>query len=41
MTRAEETGFKCKTSIKEGIKKTINWFKQNKNLASEKYNSFN
>ena len=41
MARAEESGFKCKTSIQEGIKKTINWFKENKNLANEKYNSFN
>ena len=40
MARAEESGFKCKTSI-QGNKKTINWFKENKNLANEKYNSFN
>tara|TARA_A100001015_G_C15040124_1_gene739078 strand:+ start:291 stop:1271 length:981 start_codon:yes stop_codon:yes gene_type:complete len=40
MKRAKETGFECKTSIEDGLKKTIEWFKSNKDLDRSKYNSF-
>ena len=41
MTRANKNGFRCSVSLEEGLKKTINWFLDNKNYSSSKYNSFN
>lgn len=38
---SKKIGFKCQTSINEGIRQTISWFMQNKNYSSNKYNSFN
>jgi GDP-L-fucose synthase len=39
--KAERLGFKCTTSLEEGIEKTINWFLKNRKHSSSKYNSFN
>ena len=41
MTRANKNGFRCSVSLEEGLKKTINWFLDNKDYSSSKYNSFN
>lgn len=39
--KAERLGFKCTTSLEEGIEKTISWFLKNRKQSSSKYNSFN
>lgn len=38
--RAKNIGFKISTSIEEGIKKTIEWYKINKERTSGRYNVF-
>lgn len=39
-TRAESYGFKTEISIEEGIKETIEWYLENKEVAAARYNSF-
>ena len=38
--RAKSYGFECKISIEEGIKETINWYLNNKDQLSNRYNAF-
>jgi len=38
--RAESFGFKAKITLEDGIKETIDWFKNNQNVADDRYNSF-
>ncbi len=40
MTKAKSYGFECETSIEEGIKETINWYLNNQNNLSNRYNAF-
>ena len=40
MTRAKSYGFECEISLEEGIKDTINWYKDNKSTINERYNIF-
>ena len=39
-TRAESHGFKCKTSLQDGIKETIQWFLNNKETYKKRNNYF-
>tara|TARA_R110002110_G_scaffold126866_4_gene305543 strand:- start:9951 stop:10937 length:987 start_codon:yes stop_codon:yes gene_type:complete len=39
-TRAESYGFKCRTSIAEGVKDTIGWFMENRDLYKKRNNYF-
>ncbi len=39
-TRAESYGFKCKTSLRDGIKETMNWFRQNREAYKKRNNYF-
>jgi GDP-L-fucose synthase len=39
-TIAKSIDFSTTTSIEEGIKKTVNWYKKNKEKTSERYNVF-
>ncbi len=41
MKNAEAIKFKCKISLEEGIKRTIDWYLNNKSYSKLKYNSFN
>lgn len=38
--RAKSYGWEPKTSLDEGIKKTIDWYKENKHLTNKRYNVF-
>ena len=38
--KLKKIGFKPRYSLEEGIKKTIDWYKINRNLSKKKYNSF-
>ncbi|MDO8509337.1 MAG: NAD(P)-dependent oxidoreductase [Nanoarchaeota archaeon] len=38
--RAESIGFRPQTSLEEGIKKTIGWYKDNKETADKRFNVF-
>jgi len=40
MTRANSYGFYPTTSLEEGIKNTIEWFKENKETLDKRYNAF-
>lgn len=40
MTRAKSHGFETQVSLEEGIKETIDWYIQNKDAVSKRYNSF-
>jgi len=40
MTRAKSYGFECKISLEEGLKDTIDWFLNNKDLTKSRYNTF-
>ena len=40
MTRAKSYGFDISVSLEEGIKKTIEWFKNNKEILDQRYNAF-
>jgi GDP-L-fucose synthase len=39
-TRAESYGFKCSTNLKDGIKETIDWFLDNRELYKKRNNYF-
>ena len=39
-TRAKSYGFECTTSLEEGIKETVNWFLNNKELYKKRNNYF-
>jgi len=39
-TRAESHGFKCKTSLRDGIKETMSWFKENREAYKKRNNYF-
>mgnify|MGYP003132776583 FL=1 len=39
-TRASSHGFTCKTSLKDGIKETVEWFLSNKDLYKKRNNYF-
>lgn len=41
MSKANTYGFETVVSLKEGILDTINWFKENKETATQRYNVFN
>ena len=38
--RAKSYGIKTEVSVEEGIKATIDWYKNNRNKQDERYNSF-
>jgi GDP-L-fucose synthase len=38
--RAKSYGFECEVSLEEGIKETIEWYKNNQDQLSNRYNSF-
>lgn len=38
--RASSCGFKCETSLEEGIKKTTEWYLNNKEILDKRYNPF-
>lgn len=38
--RAKSIGFSSKTTLKQGIKNTIEWYNKNKNQENERYNAF-
>jgi len=38
--KLKKIGFKPRYSLEEGIKKTIDWYKTNRNISKKKYNSF-
>lgn len=38
--RASSYGFKCETSLEEGIKKTTEWYLNNKEILDKRYNPF-
>ncbi|MBN8828428.1 MAG: NAD-dependent epimerase/dehydratase family protein [Sphingobacteriia bacterium] len=40
MERAKSYGFECKTSLEEGIKKTIDWYISHKSQLENRYNAF-
>jgi len=40
MTRAKSYGFDISVSLEEGIKKTTEWFKNNKEILDKRYNAF-
>ena len=40
MTRAKSYGFNISVSLEEGIKKTTEWFKNNKEILDQRYNAF-
>tara|TARA_R110002020_G_scaffold223978_1_gene433358 strand:- start:4949 stop:5992 length:1044 start_codon:yes stop_codon:yes gene_type:complete len=40
MSRAKSHGFQCQISIKEGIQDVIEWYNENKNQTTTRYNSF-
>jgi GDP-L-fucose synthase len=40
MDRSKSYGFEPKTSLREGIKKTYDWYRSNKALLKNKYNPF-
>lgn len=39
-SRSEGYGFTCQTSLEDGIRETIEWYKQNKDVAAARYNAF-
>jgi nucleoside-diphosphate-sugar epimerase len=39
--RAKALGFEAKTSLREGLQKTILWYREKKNSAGHRYNVFN
>ena len=39
-TRAESYGFKCSTSIEDGVRETMNWFLENRDLYKKRNNYF-
>ena len=39
-TRAESCGFKCSTSIQEGVQETLEWFLDNRDLYKKRNNYF-
>ena len=40
MTRAKSYGFDISVSLEEGIKRTTDWFLNNKNILDKRYNAF-
>ena len=40
MKFASSFGFKCETSLEDGIKETVDWYLNNKNYSDKKFNSF-
>lgn len=40
ISRARAIGFQPKISIRDGIKETIQWYKENRNIANKRYNVF-
>ena len=40
MTRAKSYGFDISVDLDEGIKRTTNWFINNKNTLDQRYNAF-
>lgn len=40
MTRAKSYGFECQVSLEDGIKETIEWYLNNKDQISNRYNAF-
>lgn len=40
MTRAKSYGFECEMSLSEGIRDTINWYRENINTQDNRYNVF-
>ncbi len=40
MSRAKSYGFECEISIEQGIKETIDWYLNNKDQLTNRYNSF-
>lgn len=40
MSRAYKYGFRCETSLEEGIVKTINWYLENSGVSNKRYNAF-
>jgi len=40
MTRAKNYGFNTSVSLEEGIKKTTEWFLNNKEILDKRYNAF-
>ncbi len=40
MKTAKKFEFKCNTSLSDGIKKTVEWYLNNKDYSEKKYNSF-
>ena len=41
IVRAEKIGFKPSITIEEGIKEVMEWYRENKDLVSKRYNVFN
>ena len=41
MKKMRKLGFKNSISLKEGLKKTVEWYLDNKDKKNYKYNSFN
>jgi nucleoside-diphosphate-sugar epimerase len=40
MTRAKSHGFDISVSLEEGIKRTTEWFLNNKEILDKRYNAF-
>ena len=40
MTRAKSYGFDISVDLDEGIKRTTDWFINNKNILDQRYNAF-
>jgi nucleoside-diphosphate-sugar epimerase len=40
MTRAKSYGFDISVSLEEGIKRTTEWFLNNKEILDKRYNAF-
>jgi nucleoside-diphosphate-sugar epimerase len=40
MTRAKSYGFVPKYSLEEGVKETIKWFKENREIIDKRHNAF-
>jgi GDP-L-fucose synthase len=40
MSRAKDLGFECEISLEEGIKETIEWYRENKSEVDKRYNVF-
>ena len=40
VSKLQTLGFKQVTSLQDGLQKTLEWFLQNKNLYTSRYNAF-